>query len=92
MTNDLVGKVRKMLWEQWDPIGVNQCSEAKDEYDNYVLMLCEAVASCGTEDELFQLLWSIETRYMGLDGDEHSTRLFAKSLANVACQFPYISK
>jgi len=88
MTDDLVEKVRTMLWEQWDPIGINQYSQAKDEYDNYATMLSEAVASYATEDELFQLLWSIETIDMGLNGDEHATRVFARSLAKFAYQCP----
>jgi len=27
--------IRKVLWEQWDPVGVNDTPEAFDEYDSY---------------------------------------------------------
>ncbi len=84
MSEQLIKKIRSLLWEQWDPIGVNQYPEAIDEYDSYAPILCEAVLNGTAESELFEMLWSIETGHMGLDGDESATRKFAKVLAELS--------
>lgn len=31
----LLERVRRVLWETWDPIGVNEHAEASTEYDSY---------------------------------------------------------
>ena len=32
----LYNEIDKILWEDWDPIGVNDCEGARDEYSSYV--------------------------------------------------------
>ena len=32
----LVAEVDRILWEDWDPIGVNDEAAARDEYSSYV--------------------------------------------------------
>jgi hypothetical protein len=32
----LVAEVDRILWEEWDPIGVNEEPAARDEYSSYV--------------------------------------------------------
>ena len=32
---DILTEVRRILWEQWDPIGVRYLGGARDEYDTY---------------------------------------------------------
>ena len=34
-TDDLLSEVRRILWEHWDPIGVNDEPGAFGEYDSY---------------------------------------------------------
>ena len=35
---ELILEVEKILWERWDPIGVNSSSDAMGEYDSYAPM------------------------------------------------------
>jgi hypothetical protein len=60
-------KVRQVLMEEWDPIGVCGVSEAQDEYDDYIgrvyAMLMEERASSETIGEY---LYRIATEHMGL--------------------------
>ena len=60
-------KVRQILMDVWDPIGVRDIPEAAEEYDGYVgavyLMLVERRASV---EELAAWLSNIATDRMGL--------------------------
>lgn len=60
-------RVRAVLMEHWDPIGVRGIEEASDEYDRYVgevyVMLMDHRAS---EGEIEQYLYDTTTDYMGL--------------------------
>lgn len=74
--------VRVVLWEDWDPIGVNDCPEAHDEYDSYVGGVCALLLSNADASRLRQHLAHIETVGMGLSSpsshlDEVVCKLFA---------------
>lgn len=60
-------RVRAVLMEHWDPIGVRGIPAASDEYDRYVgevyVMLMDHRAS---EGEIEQYLYDTATDYMGL--------------------------
>lgn len=80
MDTKLIVTIQKMLWEDWDPIGVNQFSEASDEYDNYANEIAELVHHEATEQAMFERLWTLETGYFGLEGDRENTERFAARL------------
>ncbi len=83
-TDQLVMTIRKMLWEDWDPIGVNQFPEAADEYDSYATEVAALVRRGITEQELFDWLWALETGHIGLEGDRENTQQFATKLHELA--------
>jgi hypothetical protein len=60
-------RVRQVLMEHWDPIGVRGIAEASDEYDSYVgkvyVMLIDDQAS---EATIRAYLFTTATEYMGL--------------------------
>lgn len=87
MTDQLVMTIRKMLWEDWDPIGVNQFPEAADEYDSYAPEVAELVRSGTTEQAFFDWLWALETGHIGLEGDRENTKQFAAKLREIAAEF-----
>lgn len=80
MDAKLLNVIQKMLLEDWDPIGVNEFSNALDEYDGYVAEITALVCSRASEQEMFKQLWTLETGHMGLDGDANNTRQFAEKL------------
>ena len=87
MDNELISNIRMMLWEDWDPIGVNQFPEASDEYDNYASEVAGMVCRNATEQEMFDHLWALETGYFGLQGDRDNTARFAAKLNQFAEQY-----
>ena len=66
-------RVRRILLQDWDPIGVRDIPGASDEYDNYAdkayVMLMDDRA---TAESIASYLYGIAAEYIGLG---HSARL-----------------
>jgi hypothetical protein len=62
----LLEKVRRVLWETWDPIGVNKHAEAYTEYDSYAPGVVGLLIQDCSAAELDLHLSRIETTDMGL--------------------------
>jgi hypothetical protein len=76
--------VRVSLLQDWDPIGVNDCPEAHDEYDSYVGGVCSLLLSGADAYKLRQHLAHIETVNMGLSSPcSHLDDVVLKLLAMV---------
>ena len=73
-------KIKQVLLKEWDPIGIQDVSEAQDEYDNYIFPLYELLVSGKTEREVFDYLWWIKTEHMGLSGNRKNTEVISKKL------------
>jgi len=76
----LIDELDQILWDQWDPIGVNNAPEARDEYSSYSPVLLKLLCEHATEQEVLQYLRRIETVNMGLAGTRSSTPLVAARL------------
>lgn len=85
--NGLQETIRKMLWENWDPIGVNQFPEAIDEYDGYVFEVAQLVEKNAPKEEIFNHLWALETGHIGLQGDRENTLRFSEELASLSARY-----
>ena len=59
-------QVRRILWLDWDPIGVNDTPEAYGEYDSYADSVLGKILQGATAAELELYLREIETDGMGL--------------------------
>jgi hypothetical protein len=75
-------RVRQVLMEHWDPIGVRNVPEACDEYDRYVgeiyVMLMDDRAS---EATINTYLLATATEYMGLSPSDFLAAASAKTAA-----------
>ena len=56
----LVAEVDRILWEEWDPIGVNEIPEARDEYSSYVPGVVRLVQNGADEAQIARHLQTIE--------------------------------
>ena len=66
MINELE-KIKKLLWEEWDPIAVRAFEDwPSDEYDSYAMHLFSMLNSGASVDELSEYLFISETESMGL--------------------------
>jgi hypothetical protein len=79
-------KVRCVLMQEWDPIGVRDTPEAQDEYDTYVakvyVVLMDERASA---EAIAGYLFWVATEYMGLSPSEtHQRRSMSAAHALVS--------
>jgi hypothetical protein len=76
--------VRRILWDTWDPIGVNDVPEAFGEYDSYApTVVSRLVHGCSAPDLDFHLA-RIEMDSMGLSGRKISPPRSAAVAALIA--------
>lgn len=74
-------QIRRILLEEWDPIGVADEPLAQDEYDGYLGGICDLLERGASEAELVSHLHLTETVNMGMQGQSKDKLLtVAKSL------------
>jgi hypothetical protein len=59
--------VNLILWENWDPIGVNDIPVARDEYRGYVPSVVRLLQDGADETKLSEHLHSLERPRMGIE-------------------------
>lgn len=79
-------KVRRLLLDEWDPIGVRNDPEAQDEYDAYVGPVYARIVNKRGSFPIVQYLLDVETSRMGLNARMSSLSLepLAQKLAALA--------
>jgi len=75
--------IEQVLFNDWDPIGINDDFATFDEYDSYAPEIASMWFNGGlTEDVIVEYLLKIETQYIGLSGDKEKARKVAKKLVS----------
>ncbi len=59
-------EIHRILWEVWDPIGVNQDPNARDEYSSYVGGVFELLVNHASDDAIAEHLRAIVVDRMAL--------------------------
>ena len=62
----LIARVDSVLWEVWDPIGVNDVPEARDEYTSYAPAVARLLHSGASDDVIQRHLATIILEQMGM--------------------------
>ena len=75
--------IKAALLNEWDPIGVKQFPDVKDEYDSYAPHVYTLLVTHRPKRELVDYLWRIETEHMGLTGNRQATERFAERLLRI---------
>ncbi|MDR6633755.1 hypothetical protein J2X72_002555 [Phyllobacterium sp. 1468] len=68
MNDALEKSIRRILLQEWDPIGIKDVVAAQDQYDGYVSQIAKMVSDHKTVDDLARYLLMTEDK-MGLDGN-----------------------
>ena len=72
-------EIDELLWNEWDPIGVNDVEVARDEYYNYLPEVFRLKMQGAETENIANYLFKTETVTMGLFGDmERCRRIAAK--------------
>lgn len=78
---DLLNNVQKILFHEWDPIGVNSNELLRDEYDSYAPGICQLLQEGVDECKLANHLSKIQRDSMGMTIiDEELNRRIAHKL------------
>jgi len=83
-TAALEARVRQTLLQSWDPIGVAGVKAAGDEYDQYVKPIAAMIIAGTAVEELSRYLVEVETKRMGLKGDQRRAHSAAAKLREIA--------
>lgn len=76
--------VRKILLDEWDPIGIGNVSRAREEYEQYVGRVAVAILADRSVAELTEYLLWVEVKRMGLAGNKERARTVAEKLLKAA--------
>ncbi len=77
---EIQAAIERILWEDWDPIEVNNQPEAKGEYDAYAGGVYRLLASGASVEELTAHLQNIEKVEMGSSGKSERAHNAARKL------------
>lgn len=76
----LYWEIDRVLWEEWDPIGVNNSENIKDEYRTYVNTLHHKLLVGEDYKNVSEHLYKLETLSMGCEGNMERCAQVAKLL------------
>lgn len=62
----ILKEISEILWNEWDPVGVNDVPEARDEYDSYLGTVYWLLAVKAPDAFLYSYLYYVESVLMGL--------------------------
>lgn len=80
----LEARVREILLQSWDPIGIAGVAAAADEYDQYVKPITTMITTGTSVDELSRYLVELERDRMGLKSDDRRAQFVATKLREIA--------
>ena len=80
MCGRLYDTVRQVLIDDWDPIGIRDVLQARDEYDGYAATIVRMLAGGASLAELSDRLVEMEVDSMGLKGDYQRAQVVAAKL------------
>jgi hypothetical protein len=72
--------IDELLWNEWDPIGVNEYKEARDEYYAYIPDIFRLKNENADKETIAQYLFRVETERMGLPGNVENCRRVAEKI------------
>ncbi len=75
--------IDEILFNDWDPIGVNEFEDARDEYHDYVSEIIILKISGADKDTIASHLLKIETDIIGLFGNLDNCKRVADKILSV---------
>jgi hypothetical protein len=66
--DDMTARIRAILLQSWDPIGVADEPQAQDEYDAYVAGIARLVQAGASVEAVAAHLLALEREHMALPG------------------------
>ena len=80
LKNSLYSEIDWILWNDWDPIGINDYGGPSDEYRSYVSEIHKLLKKTNEEEKIAKHLDSIVTEQMGMNSDINGNLIIARLL------------
>ena len=75
--------IDEILWTQWDPIGVNDIEDVRDEYQSYTPTIFSMRIHGADKEAIANKLFEIETKTMGVLGNIEHCRKISEQILNI---------
>jgi hypothetical protein len=76
-------EIKRILLQEWDPIGVADTSGAADEYDTYAFQIFTSLHSGATSDSIADYLHWVVSEHIGLPSNPTLNQAIAKKICAV---------
>ena len=83
---ELYQGIDEILWNDWDPIGINLLLSSRDEYQDYIPVIFNLVMKNVTRLELEQYLDDVVKNRMGLRSSKKSNKPVAEKIIELKNQ------
>lgn len=83
MENKIFRAIDKILWMDWDPIGVNDLPICRDEYRSYVPAICRLKLAGGDQETIALKLFEISQNEMEITLTMEVCQKVAEKIINV---------
>lgn len=76
--------VDEILWRMWDPLGINDEENCRDEYQSYAYIVAGMLGHGADKHEIAEYLAQVQSEAMGLSGmDKRHTEQTAQEICAV---------
>ncbi len=72
--------IDQILWKDWDPIGVNDIDDVRDEYQSYTPHIFSLTIQGADKIKIAEHLYKIETINMGMTGNKNHCEEIAQKI------------
>ncbi|MVN23473.1 hypothetical protein [Mucilaginibacter arboris] len=72
--------IDEILWKDWDPIGVNDIEDVRDEYQSYTPQIFSLTIQGADKVKIAEQLYKIETVNMGFTGNKNHCEEIAQKI------------
>lgn len=79
-------RVDALLWEKWDPIGINASMDARGEYRSYAARICAMLREGSRKQEILDYLYWAESVHMGLSCSQEQAEAKNSAIADEILQ------
>lgn len=81
--NELYRQIDEILWQDWDPIGINDAVNIRDEYCGYIPQVFNLKIQGAEKKKIADYLYEMETINMGTNGNKQNCEFVAEKIINL---------
>jgi hypothetical protein len=80
---ELYKQIDEILWQDWDPIGINDEEKIRDEYYGYIPQVFSLKIQGADKNKIAEYLYEMETINIGTYGNKQNCEFVAQKIINL---------